>query len=106
MLKFFPIFVIMYLLFVNTALAALMDPTRPLIFQENAAQPLQTSDLQAILISENRRIAIFNGQTLHLGSELGGFKVVDIEPNTVHLEGPDGKMTLFLFNQTIKKSVN
>ena len=40
------------------------------------------------------------GHTLSIGSELGGFKIVAITSNTVHLEGPDGKMILFL-NQSI-----
>src|SRR5690348_10359405 len=103
---FLRILVFVYLFFMQTAFANLRDPTRPLILLEKEGPELQTSALQAIIISKGRRLAIFNGQPLYLGSELAGFKVVGIDPNTVHLEGPDGKMTLFLFNQTIKKSAD
>jgi MSHA biogenesis protein MshK len=93
------------LLFTQAAYANLRDPTRPDNFQEAAAGQLPGGELQAIIISKERRVAIFDGQTLTLGSQFAGFKVVAINPNTVHLEGPDGKMILFLFNQTIKRSV-
>lgn len=83
----------------------LRDPTRPVISPPSASSsPIQTGDLQAIIISSGRRLAIFNGRPLTVGSELAGLKVVAIEANAVHLAGPGGKMILFLFNQTIKQS--
>ncbi len=92
------------LFFTQIALANLRDPTYPAISQElPASASVQSGELQAIIISKEQRLAIFNGQTLHIGSEFGGLRVIAITPNAVHLEGPDGKMILFLFNQTIKK---
>ncbi len=104
-LSVFPIICFFY---AQIALADLRDPTRPVIVAPTAGGPqIQNGDLQAIIISRSgRRMAIYNGRTLFLGSELAGFKVVAIEANAVHLAGPDGKMTLFLFNQAIKKSAN
>lgn len=97
---------ILCLFWAAAAYADLRDPTRPLLSLEKpGASQVPAWELQAIIISKNRKLAIFNGQTLRLGSEVGGFKVVAITPNTVHLKGPDGKMTLFL-NQTVKKSSN
>lgn len=92
------------LLAAQVSFADLRDPTRP----ENAseysnANLVQSWELQAIIISPERKLAIFNGHTLMIGQQVGGFKVVEIHANTVHLEGPDGKMTLFLFNQNIKR---
>jgi len=103
---FFRMLLFVYFLFTQTVFASFRDPTRPLIAAEKGAPEAQTWDLQAIIISKGRRFAIFNGQPLYVGSELAGFRVVGIDPNTVHLEGPDGKMTLFLFNQVIKKSAD
>lgn len=92
------------LLFTQVGFASLRDPTRPENFQGSSTMgQIQTGELQAIIISKDRKVAIYNGQILKLGSQFAGFKVVAIKPNTVHLEGPDGKMTLFLFNQSIKK---
>ncbi len=102
----FQVIALFSLFYIQAGFASLTDPTRPLVISEKVGSTIQSWELQAIIISKGRRIAIFNGETLHLGSEVSGFKVVAIDPNTVHLEGPDGKMTLFLFNQTIKKSVD
>jgi len=101
------ILLLVFLLYAQAGFANLRDPTRPENIQEATASGLnQAWELQAIIVSRDHKVAIFNGQTLHLGSWLAGFKVVAIRPNTVHLEGPDGKMILFLFNQTIKKSAD
>ncbi|HSW71205.1 MAG TPA: hypothetical protein VLH77_04425 [Gammaproteobacteria bacterium] len=99
------VLILFCLLFAHKALASMRDPTQPAISEEQATRvQVPVWELQAIIISKGRKMAIFNGNTLYLGSEVSGFKVVKITPNTVHLEGPDGKMILFL-NQRIKKPV-
>ena len=95
---------LIFFLFSQSAMANLLDPTRPALSQVPPSSGLeQITGLEAIIISKNTRFAIFNGLTLRVGMPFAGFRVVAITPNTVHLEGPDGKMTLFLFNQKIKK---
>jgi len=94
------------LFFAMDCQAYLRDPTRPENYQESLTNPVQVRGLQAIIISSRRKIAIYNGRVLRLGSQLSGFKVMEIQANTVHMEGPDGRMTLFLFNQTIKKETD
>lgn len=83
--------------------AEMRDPTKPSTLTEEAASPWQ---LSAIFISEERRVAIINGQTVTLGEDVEGEKVIAIESDSVILEGPEGKMTLYLFDQSIKQRVN
>lgn len=92
------------LLLSPAAFADLRDPTRPENVQEvfNVNQ-LHSYELQAIISSQDERMAIFNNQTVRVGDQMGAFQVTEITANTVHLDSPDGKMTLFLFNQNIKK---
>lgn len=94
------------LFFMPVGQAHLHDPTRPVnIAGLSSPSEAQAWGLQAIIIAKGHRVAILNGRPLHVGSPLARFKVVAIRPNAVHLEGPDGKLTLFLFNQTIKMPV-
>ena len=90
----------------SSLFAELRDPTRPENVPGFHASSLdQGFELEAIIISKWQKTAIFHGRSVHEGDELFGFKVESIQPNTVHLAGPDGKMTLFLFNQNMKQLV-
>jgi len=59
--------------------------------------------LNAIVIARDRRIAVINGLSKKIGDEILGEHVTVIHENTVQLEGPSGKITLFLFGKSIKQ---
>jgi len=81
----------------------LQDPTRPENFSGSQSQAAHPWGLEAIIIAPERRIAVIHGQMVKVGDSVAGFKVVAIQSNTVHLEGPHGSIILFLFNHSVKR---
>lgn len=84
------------------AFAEMDDPTRPYAIntQDKKTGPL---DLMTILISKYRKLAIINNQMVKIGDYVGENQVVAIDPNTVQLEGRDGKIMLFLIANPVKR---
>jgi MSHA biogenesis protein MshK len=78
---------------------ALVDPTRP----PNAPAPGEAQDaapaiqLQSILISRSRRLAIINGDTVALGGTFGEARVVKITETEVTLQKGEETEVLKLF---------
>jgi MSHA biogenesis protein MshK len=78
---------------------ALVDPTRP----PNAPAPGEAQDaapavqLQSILISRSRRLAIINGDTVALGGTIGEARVVKITETEVTLQKGEETEVLKLF---------
>jgi MSHA biogenesis protein MshK len=70
-------------------LAALEDPTRPPDFIGNNAGSKQSQapvwQVSSILISEQRRVAVVNGQTVRQGDQVGSARVISISPTAVTL---------------------
>lgn len=92
------------LLSTSPSWAQLRDPTQPYNFSEKAqSAQINSWELNAVLISSERRIAVINGQPFKLGDEVGGEKIVQVESNRVQLEGADGKITLFLLDTIVKR---
>jgi len=88
----------------SIANADAQDPTRPADFINNNQPSVNIANLQvsSILISRNRRIAVINGQFFKVGDSISGNKVVKIDANSVALDGPQGRITLFLADTSIK----
>jgi hypothetical protein len=84
--------------------AEFRDPTRP---PANIYGPTVVSPslfvLNAIISASNRRIAVINGLSKKVGDEVLGEDITAINKNTVRLEGPSGKITLFLFGKPVKR---
>ena len=88
---------------------ALADPTRP----PNAPTPGETQEsagaagpqLQSILISSGRKLAMINGTTVPLGGTLGEAKVVRITETEVTLQRGDETEVLKLFPGIEKQPV-
>lgn len=100
--KLYRLCLISLLLSVQLSHAALLrDPTRPTgyIGDENA-NPWQ---LNAIILSSDRRIAIIGENVVKVGDEIAGQKIISIRSNSVTLEGPEGKMELNLVDKTTKQ---
>lgn len=81
------------------------DPTRPVFLSQKTVK-LEQLQLTAILISPIRRVAVINDVSVQVGDIIGNAKVVSIEPNTVQLEGPVGRIKLILLNNLFKQPVN
>jgi len=79
--------------------ATLADPTRPPnAIADSPSAPAARSgpQLQSVLISPTRRIAVISGTTVAQGSKYGGATVVSITEGAVLLRYPDRRETLRL----------
>ena len=82
----------------------LPDPTRPpaSIFAPAAgagreATENQSSGLHTIIISETRRAAIIDGQTVELGGEHGDARLIEVNEGGVVLQRAQSRQVLTLF---------
>ncbi len=78
----------------------LPDPTRPAIGTSqsgDAEEAIAGPQLQSILISPTRKLAVINGQTLHVGARFGNAVVVKINAQEVVLKSGNELQTLKLF---------
>jgi len=82
--------------------AELRDPTRPASYIDETSN---TWELNAIIISPKRRVAVIDGKSVQIDDEINGEKVVAIESSSVILDGSEGKMTLFLLDKPVKKEL-
>lgn len=104
--KIIRIFVLMGLLLSVGAFAELRDPTRPPDNIANNSILVTTLQLDAIIISKDRKIAIINGQSLKIGEKINGNQLTNIDPNSVQLENTSGKITLFLLDDSFNMEAN
>ncbi len=80
------------------------DPTRPpsSIFAPAAgvgreATENQSSGLRTVIISETRRAAIIDGQTVELGEEHGNARLIEVNEGSVVLQRAQSRQVLTLF---------
>lgn len=93
---------LLQLFWVSSALSQGVDPTRPPTYTETQGEeehPIAVFELDAILISKDKSVAVINGQTVKQGDEIEGAKVISIQPNVVQLDTSGGKITLILLNK-------
>jgi MSHA biogenesis protein MshK len=67
------------------AAETLRDPTRPFVAQSPAQIVNARFSVNAIFVSDDRRIAVVNGQRVKPGDTVGGAKVVEISGDEVRL---------------------
>jgi MSHA biogenesis protein MshK len=91
----------------------LKDPTKPssnksIINTGQDSEILKTMALKltAIINNNQNKQAIINGRSFAEGQQVQGYKVVLISQNHVVLKGSDGKQTLYVNNNNIKKDAN
>lgn len=91
----------------------LIDPTKPSIKSimdsgDSSKNPLQTMGLKltAIINKDQHRLAIINGKSFFEGQQVQGYEVVAISQNHVILNGLEGKKTLYVNNNNVKKDAN
>lgn len=86
----------------------LPDPTRPpaSIFAPSAgvgigagreATESLSSGLHTVIISDTRRAAIINGQTIELGGEYGNARLIEVNEGSVVLQRAQSRQVLTLF---------
>jgi MSHA biogenesis protein MshK len=87
--------------------AALVDPTRPpnAVSESNTkeAAPPPGPQLQSVLISPTRRVAVISGSTVAQGEKYGSATVVAITAGAVLLRYADRKETLYLIPGVVKR---
>ena len=89
----------------DAQLPPLADPTRPPSVSAEGAAPGEPvgPQLQSILISPARRVAVINGQPVALGQKFGEATVVRISETAVVLKTAEGMETLKLYPAAEKK---
>lgn len=84
--------------------AELRDPTMPpMKIDQIPRLNAGLFQVNAILLSYDRRIAVINGEYKKVGDAILGSRITAINKNTVQLEGPSGKITLFLLGKPVKR---
>lgn len=106
---------ILCLLVGSTELQAntLIDPTKPSLNSarvspdtSNNAMQLPGLRLTAIINKNQYKLAIINGESFLEGQQVQGYDVVVISRNHVILNGLEGKKTLYVNNNNVKKDAN
>jgi MSHA biogenesis protein MshK len=92
----------------------LRDPLRPVHYQvakkgaDGSAvkkQP-QSWQLSAVLISRDRTVAVVNGQSMQVGDQIDGYKLLKIEPAKVLLQDKQKQIVLHRSGTGMKKAVS
>jgi MSHA biogenesis protein MshK len=85
----------------------LVDPTRPPSAPDPARKddvaPTAGPQLQSVLISPARRIAVISGQTVVQGGKYGDATVAEITESAVHLRYANRRQTLLLVPGIVKR---
>ncbi len=79
------------------------DPTKPGGFRPSAARSLKGMQLESILISAQRKVAVINGKIYQSGDVIAGAKLVSIETHQVTMRKGSKTIQLKLFNADIKR---
>ncbi|MDX1517867.1 MAG: hypothetical protein R3288_13565 [Woeseiaceae bacterium] len=74
----------------------LPDPTRPDTLRATHAAPVARYRINAIIVSDDRRIAIVNGRRAGVGDYVDGARITSIEPRAVVLDVGGESRTLQL----------
>lgn len=84
----------------------LKDPTRPPFYlhHSGATHVQAETELQSVLVSPNRKVAIIQGRTVQVGDMVGDARVVAIAETQVTLREAGGERILRLYPQGGKMS--
>ena len=90
------------------AIESLPDPTKPAVdipnasetgegVEKNSAPIPKKQGLQSVIISSQHRAAVINGETVALGGKFGDATLVEVRPDSVVLQGVQGRRVMELF---------
>lgn len=82
----------------------LRDPTRPLREAVSAPSRTETFELNTILMSQSRSVAIINGQTVAAGDTVGTARVLSITPESVALLYRGKPLELRLHSSSVRSN--
>lgn len=80
----------------------LRDPTRPYTPVERRAATAPRFVVNAIIVSNDRRVAIVNGQRVGVGGSVGNATVVSIQKQKLVLETNGKQMTIGLHDRAAR----
>jgi len=87
--------------------SGLVDPTRPADFNTGIGETDETAEeghvLSAIFVSQDRRVAVINGQRVQVGDSVAGAEVRAIHNTSVELLVRDKPVVLSLFGGSMKQ---
>lgn len=86
---------------IPSQVCALTDPTQPV--QYRAATKRVNLNLESILFSEARRVAVINGKALQEGEKLGSARVISIGKDVVRVQQQGKTYDLKLQRPTIRQ---
>ena len=95
---------IIFLLLASAFAESAVDPTRPLNYSSGPQTISSSLNLESILHSKNRKIAIINQQVLGEGDKIGDIKVTRINPRSVQITQNGVARTLSLPATQVKTS--
>ena len=87
------------LLSIPCVYADIIDPTRPTGYADDGNDPLQ---LNAVIISATTKVAIIGGISVKIGDDISGNRITEINSDSVIMDGPDGKIVLYLTDKNLK----
>lgn len=85
------------------------DPTRPYRSPASsgpASEARRILELNGVLVSSNRRIAVINGDLYREGDTVNGALVVRIDPRSVHLKRGDQTVVVEMSGERPKPLIN
>ena len=89
-MKYKNIILILCVFLSSNAVYAIKDPTKPpdKVLEKIRMKSCDNKfyDLNAIIISKSRKIAVINGKTLSIGESIDGSQVIEIEKSSVYLK--------------------
>lgn len=84
----------------------LRDPTRPLREAVTAPDTTERFELNTILISQSRRLAVINGKTVAVGDSVGTAQVLSIAPQSVALVHRGKPLELRLHSSSVRSNAD
>lgn len=86
----------------------LPDPTRPPDVYSGAGESLEIAaspvvELQTIILSSTRKVAVISGQAVALGGKFGDARLIKLTPSEAVLRSENGLMVLKLLPEVEKK---
>ncbi len=100
MAKFLSAFLLLAVLPAAAQTGPFFDPTRPpasvLAPQAETITQNAPLQLQSVLLSPQRQVAVISGQSVLVGQSIRGYRLRTLTNRQAELQGPQGRLTLWL----------
>jgi len=94
----------LFILVLQVGYSNLIDPTRPLTYQEAMSKSGSGSAmlLKSIIYGKNHQVAQMGDGFYQLGDKVGGYTIMEIMPSSVMVKGFGKTLTLQLIAQQVR----